>query len=211
MAASRSDIPSFCRSLANSTTRIAFLAARPISTTSPICVKILLSILHSHTPVMAANKHMGTIKIIAIGQGPTFVLETKHQENQQSAQREHQAGGVPGQNLLERQFGPFESHPLRQFFLGQFFHNGDGLARACARSRVAVDFGRGEHIVTIHRGRSACIPHVYNCLQGHHLPGGVADLEFADIRRPCPESGVGLHVHLPVAAEAGEIVDVGRA
>jgi len=48
-------------------------------------------------------------------------------------------------------------------------------------------------------------------LQGHHLPGGVADLEFADIGRPRAEGGVGLHVHLPVAAEASEIVDVGRA
>ena len=46
---------------------------------------------------------------------------------------------------------------------------------------------------------------------GTMSPAGVADFELADVLRPDAEGGVGLNVDLPVAAEAGEVVDVGRA
>ena len=54
-------------SRANSTIRIAFLQARPTSTRNPICVKMLLSPLVSHTPVMAQSRDMGTIRMTASG------------------------------------------------------------------------------------------------------------------------------------------------
>ena len=65
--ASKAVLPSSCSCLANSTIRMAFLLARPTSTTRPICVKMLLSIRASQMPAMAASKHIGTIRMIAIG------------------------------------------------------------------------------------------------------------------------------------------------
>ncbi|MNX99728.1 hypothetical protein D3C86_1321940 [compost metagenome] len=54
-------------SRANSTIRIAFFADSPTSTMKPICVKMLLSPRVSHTPVMAASRLIGTIRITASG------------------------------------------------------------------------------------------------------------------------------------------------
>ena len=65
--------------LANSTIRIAFLLARPTSTTKPICVKMLMSagpplaidlgmsMGSAETPTIAHNRHMGTTRITAKG------------------------------------------------------------------------------------------------------------------------------------------------
>ncbi len=41
--------------------------ASPTSTTRPICVKMLLSPCEIHTPSMAANRLIGTIRITANG------------------------------------------------------------------------------------------------------------------------------------------------
>ena len=46
---------------------MAFLQAKPTSTTKPIWVKILLSMPLSQTPEIALNKHIGTIKMIVNG------------------------------------------------------------------------------------------------------------------------------------------------
>ena len=43
------------------------MADSPTSTMSPICVNTLLSPLVSHTPVIAASKPMGTIRMMAMG------------------------------------------------------------------------------------------------------------------------------------------------
>ncbi len=60
-------MPESSSCLANSTTRIAFLAARPIKTTNPIWAKMLLSSPTSHKPKSAERMHMGTISKIASG------------------------------------------------------------------------------------------------------------------------------------------------
>ena len=67
MAASKGLSPSSCLRLANSTMRIAFLQARPTSTIKPIWVKMLLSPPLSQTPAMAHSRHMGTIRMMAMG------------------------------------------------------------------------------------------------------------------------------------------------
>ena len=59
--------PWSCRCLANSTIRMAFLAANPTSTTRPIWVKMLLSSFTSQIPAMDASRHMGTIRMIDRG------------------------------------------------------------------------------------------------------------------------------------------------
>jgi hypothetical protein len=67
MVASRTGMPFSRCTLANSTIRIAFLLASPTSTTKPIWVKMLMSMLAIHTPAIALKRHMGTTKITARG------------------------------------------------------------------------------------------------------------------------------------------------
>ena len=52
---------------ANSTIRMAFLAARPISTIRPTWVRMLLSRPRRLTPPIAASRHIGTIRITENG------------------------------------------------------------------------------------------------------------------------------------------------
>ena len=66
--ASKTDLPSWWRCLANSTIRIAFLHARPTSTTSPICTKMFTSLpATSTTPTTEQIRHSGTTRITASG------------------------------------------------------------------------------------------------------------------------------------------------
>ncbi len=65
--ASSARAPSASSVRANSTIRIAFFAARPTSTTSPIWTNTLLSPPISHTPAIALSRHIGTISRTASG------------------------------------------------------------------------------------------------------------------------------------------------
>src|SRR3546814_6295527 len=62
-----SDLSCSSACLANSTIRIAFFAASAMSTTSPIWVRTLLSMPRRFTPIIAASRHIGTIRMIANG------------------------------------------------------------------------------------------------------------------------------------------------
>ena len=66
-AASNRVAPSSCRSRANSTIKMAFLPARPTSTTKPTCTKMLTSIAARATPASALDRHIGTTRITAKG------------------------------------------------------------------------------------------------------------------------------------------------
>ena len=66
-AASKRVCPASSACFANSTMRIAFLAARPTSTTSPISTRMLRSSPRRLTPIMAAKMHIGTMRITASG------------------------------------------------------------------------------------------------------------------------------------------------
>ena len=88
--------------LANSTIRMAFLAARPISTTRPICVKMLLS--SSDQPDAGdrreqAHRHDQDDRQ---RQRPALVLGRQHQEHEHDGQREDELGQhvLAGQDLL---------------------------------------------------------------------------------------------------------------
>ena len=71
--ASRRGRPASRFILANSTIRIAFLLARPTSTTKPICVKMLMSPAvfqnwcESQTPAIELSRHIGTTRMTASG------------------------------------------------------------------------------------------------------------------------------------------------
>ena len=66
-AASKIEAPSSCRSRANSTIKMAFLHARPTSTTNPTCTKMLMSMWAIAMPISELNRHIGTTRITASG------------------------------------------------------------------------------------------------------------------------------------------------
>ena len=66
-AASMAVSPRSSACLANSTIRIAFFAASAMSTIRPICVRMLLSSPRRFTPVIAANRVIGTMRMIDSG------------------------------------------------------------------------------------------------------------------------------------------------
>src|SRR5262249_43452960 len=51
-------------------------------------------------------------------QRPALVLAGQHHEDQERAEREHEDGGVAGEDLLERQLGPLEAQSRRKLGLG---------------------------------------------------------------------------------------------
>src|SRR5262249_22220020 len=67
IVASATDFPCTCSSLANSTTRMAFLHARPTNTTRPICTKMLTDVLVNQTPMSEDSTHKGTTRMTASG------------------------------------------------------------------------------------------------------------------------------------------------
>jgi hypothetical protein len=67
VVASRSGLPSWDSCRANSTMRMAFLHARPTSTTKPICTKMFIGRRLTNTPAREQSKHMGTTRMTASG------------------------------------------------------------------------------------------------------------------------------------------------
>ena len=59
--------PSSCNCWANSTIRIAFLHARPTSTTSPICTKMSTDLPTRSMPPTEQSRQSGTTRITASG------------------------------------------------------------------------------------------------------------------------------------------------
>ena len=69
------------------------LAASPISTTKPTWVRMLLSWPRSTTPLIAATRHMGTIRITASG-SVRLELRRQHQEHEHHGQHEGEHRGA---------------------------------------------------------------------------------------------------------------------
>src|SRR4029078_12552687 len=109
------------------TMRMAFWAASPTSTTKPIWVRMLMSCPMMRTPMVAASRHIGTIRMTANGRlhepycaastrntdarrerAPGAILRRHHQEHEQHADREHVEAGIAAGDLLVRKVGPFE-------------------------------------------------------------------------------------------------------
>ena len=85
---------------------------------------------------------------------------------------------------------------------------GDGLAGARARPRVGVHACRGIHVVARDHDRPAHGAHRGEGGQGHHVSLVVAHFQLLDVLDRAAKAVQGLHVDLPGAAEAVEVVDV---
>src|SRR5262249_19515816 len=67
------------------------------------------------------------------------------------------------------------------------------------------------HVVAAYIDRTANLFDRHNGAERHHLAVGVSHLQKLDPIRIVAELAVGLHDHLPTAAEAIEIIDIKRA
>src|SRR5471032_757074 len=143
-------------------------------------------------------------------QRQAFVLRGQHQEHQQHADGEHPQRGIAGQRLLVSQVGPFHLDPARQRLRGDAFDGRLRLVRRIAGGRAAVDVGGGVAVVAHHHFRAEGRRHFDQRRQRHHLAAGVARLQRADIVGEGAELRVRLHPHLIHAAEAVEVIRIGR-
>jgi hypothetical protein len=121
---------------------MAFLAARPTNTTSPICTRMLLSSppcdpgqrgQHAHRH----DHHHGQ------RQGQGLIQGGQHQEDEDDGQpKMHRRGIALGGGLfLQGDFGPFDSCSQAAAPWPAAFHRGDGLAGRDARGAAALHFG----------------------------------------------------------------------
>ena len=215
-AASNRLTPSCCRSRANWTMRMAFLAARPTSTTKPTCTKMFTSMPYRARPHQRAEQAHRHDEDHRPRQRPALVQARQHEEDQHHPHREGAEGVVPQvAELLElarlllqvAHLGPLGGHVARQV-LAQPLHGRQGVAHAGPGQRQAVDRGRREHVVAGDLDRPGAVAHLGHRPQRHHVAVGVAHLELLDGFRVGAEGRVGLDVDLPGAAEAVEVVDV---
>src|SRR5262249_12945031 len=123
---------------------------------------------------------------------------------------EYEDARVPGRHLLITDVRPLIIHPRWQALLAQFLHDGNGLARAEAWPRTAVDSGRVEVVVAHHEHRSAVIVDSYQRPQGNRLPLSITDFQEVQSFDALAEISLRLDVHLPDAAEFVELIDVNR-
>ena len=212
MAASRVLAPAISSSRANSTIRMAFLQARPISTNRPIWVKILLSPPVSQTPVMADEQAHRHDQDDRQRQEQAFILGGQHQEDQQHADRKHQQRRVAGQDLLIGQIRPFEAHALGQGFVQDFGDRRLRLAGGIAGRGAAIEIGGAETVIAHGAVGTGGFRHLHDGAERHHLRrrhcGSASCRMSSGLER---NWRVGLRDHLIGAAEFVEVVDILRA
>ncbi len=147
--ASRIGLPDRRITLANSTIRIAFLLARPTSTTRPIWVKMLISSLRRVTPRSWRSRcTRGTDRITASGidQLSNWAASTRNTITIEKAKTMH--GRVAGLELEVGQLGPFEGHRLGQLVRGELLDiSSIAWPELTPGAGVAVDRGRRIHVV----------------------------------------------------------------
>ncbi|KWT85151.1 hypothetical protein APY03_3954 [Variovorax sp. WDL1] len=144
-------------------------------------------------------------------QREALVLRRQHQEHQQDGQREHDDGGVAGQDLLVGQVGPFELDALGQGLCGDPLDGVLRLAGRIAGRRATVDVGSEIPVVAHRTLRPEAGVHFHQCGQRHHLARGGAHLQQADVLRPGAVRRIRLHPHAVGPAELVEVVRIQAA
>ncbi len=127
--------------------RIAFLAARPISTMKPTCVRMLLSMPRKTTPVIDAMRLMGTIRITASGSVrlSNWAASTRNTNTTPSANAN--AAVFPARICWNARSVHSIAETLRQSFGRQLLHEVDRLALRVAGRRRTIEFRRRIEIV----------------------------------------------------------------
>jgi len=80
--------------------RMAFLHAKPTSTTNPICTKMFTSRLVNSTPATEHSRQSGTTRMTASGSAQLSLQPRQRQEHADHRQEEHVDRGVPGPQFM---------------------------------------------------------------------------------------------------------------
>ena len=210
-AASTIDRPRSRSCSANSTIRIEFLAARPISMTRPTWQNTSLASPRrswAPRPPMTAR---GTPSRMMNGQHPALVLRGQDQVHEDQAEREDVDRLRARLDLFERLAGPGEVESRRQGFPRDPLHGLERLARAHAGRGRAVDLRGAEQVeVADDLGRHR-LARAHHAVEGHHGAVRGAGVELAQVLGVGAVLLVGLHVHAVGAVVEVEVVHVGRA
>src|SRR5262245_7936624 len=125
-AASAEATPSFSFWRANSTMRMAFLAARPTRTTKPICARMSMGMPRASRPVTEASRHIGKIRTIANGSFQLSYCATRTRKTKRRRREDEESGCVEDKKsrraallLLEGEVGPLKSNALGKNLGGQ--------------------------------------------------------------------------------------------
>ena len=117
------------------------MAARPTSTTKPICARMSIGMPRNSRPLTEASRHIGTISTTASGSFQLSYLRRQHQEDEQRRGAEHQHRRRALLLLLEGDLGPFEADAGRQHLLRQLLHPVQRGAGGDARRGDALHLG----------------------------------------------------------------------
>ena len=155
---------------ANSTIRIEFLAARPISMTSPTWQNTSFVNPRSNCALSAPNTASGTPSRMMNGSTQLSYCAASTRYTSRIAQPEEVDGRRSGANFLERLTRPGEVEPGRQRLARQLLHVVNRLA---ASSRPAsgdpVQFGRSVHVEVADDGRRRRFAQPHDRVERHHL------------------------------------------
>ena len=180
-AAAHRSRPWSSRCLANSTIRIAFFAASPISTMKATCVRMLLSWPRRMTPVIAAMRHMGTMRITASGRRQALVLGCEHEEHEHDGERKREHGRAAGAQLLEGERRPLVAEALRQRLGRELPHDVDRLPLRVAGCGRSVELGGGIEIVARHAVGAGDVAHGRERAERHGIALRIAHADLEDV------------------------------
>ena len=154
VAASSSGTPCSRCSLANSTIRMPFLAARPISTTMPIWRVEIERQTAEHDRREGAEHADRDRQQHRHRDGPALVERDQEQVGEQHREAEDDRGLALGALLLERGVGPFAGIARRQRPRRDRLHRGERLAGRDARRRRALHRHGAQVVVADERRRA---------------------------------------------------------
>ena len=97
---------------------MAFLLARPTSTTKPICVKMLTSMLATITPDTEQSRHIGTTRITASGSDQLSYWAASTRKTNITARKKTNMAVLPACKLQIGQLGPVVGHRVGQLLVG---------------------------------------------------------------------------------------------
>lgn len=143
----------FCE-LYDATMRMAFLQARPTSTTKPIWVRILLSMPRSQTPASAASTHIGTTRMMLRGNDQLSYNAERMRKTNKTQSGKDEYGGIPRENLLISERSPLEAKAIRQRASGGICHRSKRLTGTEPRSGVAIHSSCRVKVVAFDSGGS---------------------------------------------------------
>ena len=126
---------------------MAFLLARPISTTKPICVRMLLSRPRSQTPVSANRMHSGTIAMIANGNDQLSYWNVNSKNTNRTLSGKISRPAPPARRCWNASSDHSKLEARRQQSRGKGLHRRQRVAGADAGRRAALDLRSGIKVV----------------------------------------------------------------